>query len=621
MFAENVAPFYKYCKQKKAQDCKKGQSISEEGWKQVTEFTVMLTKVAKLLNESADVENIKIFLKFFCHPQAFQLYVDTKLYEHCTTPTEIIKALFPCYIHYMHTDFLRQIVNKFGSEQSKTLLKQYEDNFPRKKPLKQMCDPLSDKEVYAFTRTKRIKIEMGGDTNTDTTTMEDVENVRQTVSKNTGIDRSMIVYANQTPGSGIFTFLIPEAVVSSFSDLDEGSQKDIADHGIVSVEVNDVVVLLKRLPSSKPCPDPREKHQLSSDFAVMFSDVTDLLDKSVNVAKLKDFLDCYSHPLYPEQHYFDPKIYKDANSTKQLIKSLFPQFINFMHYYLLEGIVGKFGCDKAKEVLKQYTDQKYSRNRKLDDLPDPITDGEIEQFHGTKKLKVQVEGDTSNATVEIIDELQKALEKATGIKRPVIVYAFYDPGSVLLTFLVPESILHIFSELNAEDLAILADSGVMKLEVDEVVINNIQKYCTVKSQVAVDSGEHTKPTGLECYLKERATEITSERYSHLLKMLGSAETAMLNDVCSEQLLETFSKDLQDWKKLAPYFGIHEWNIGELVCNYPDENDRKYQALLCWKRTEGPTATYYNLLESVILHGNIEEVEALLQRLGEGKWLC
>ena len=102
-------------------------------------------------------------------------------------------------------------------------------------------------------------------------------------------------------------------------------------------------------------------------------------------------------------------------------------------------------------------------------------------------------------------------------------------------------------------------------------------------------------------------------------MLRTAETAMLNHICSEQFLKTFSRDLQDWKKLAPYFSIHEWNSEELVYNYPDENDQKYQALLCWKRAEGSAATYYNLLESLILHGNITEVEALLQRLREGTW--
>ena len=55
-------------------------------------------------------------------------------------------------------------------KQSKTVLKQYEENFPRKKPLKQMCDPLSDEEINAFTGTKRMKIKLDGDANVDTTT-------------------------------------------------------------------------------------------------------------------------------------------------------------------------------------------------------------------------------------------------------------------------------------------------------------------------------------------------------------------------------------------------------------------------------------------------------------------
>ena len=102
-------------------------------------------------------------------------------------------------------------------------------------------------------------------------------------------------------------------------------------------------------------------------------------------------------------------------------------------------------------------------------------------------------------------------------------------------------------------------------------------------------------------------------------MLGSIEAGMLNNICSEQFLEAFSKDLQDWKKLAPYFNIHEQTIKELVYKYPDENKQKYQALISWKRAERSTATYYNLLESLILRGNIGNVEALLQRLRQGNW--
>ena len=44
---------------------KNKQSISKEEWKQVTEFADMLAKVAKLLDESADIEDLKKFVMFF----------------------------------------------------------------------------------------------------------------------------------------------------------------------------------------------------------------------------------------------------------------------------------------------------------------------------------------------------------------------------------------------------------------------------------------------------------------------------------------------------------------------------------------------------------------------------
>ena len=176
---------------------------------------------------------------------------------------------------------------------------------------------------------------------------------------------------------------------------------------------------------TKPPPDPRESHHLCMKFATTFPELVEILNISVEISELKEFLKNYCHPLYPEQPYVAPKIYENATTTEEVLKSLFPQYINYIHYYLLEDIVVKFGCDRAKEVLQQYTDQMYSRKRKLNDLPRPITDGEIEQFHGTNKLKVQVEGD--DAMVGNIGEVQEALEMATGVKRAVIVYASHYP--------------------------------------------------------------------------------------------------------------------------------------------------------------------------------------------------
>ena len=221
--------------------------ISDEEWDPPTEFADMLTKIAKQLNKTADVEDLKDFLEFLCHPRTGQRYINIKLYSQCVTPRDIIKALSPQYINFMHTHLLKRIVRKFGNEQSITLLRQYEDNFPCKKPLKRMREPLTIEEMEDCRGSKRMKIVCNGDTNVDNTTREDVERVRQIISRNTGIDDSMIVYAHQTPGSVIFTFLIPEMVVSSFINLDEDSRRDLAKHGILRIEVNNEVIDLQFL--------------------------------------------------------------------------------------------------------------------------------------------------------------------------------------------------------------------------------------------------------------------------------------------------------------------------------------------------------------------------------------
>jgi len=128
--------------------------IDDEEWDPPTEFADTLATVTELLDKSADVEQLKQYLEFLCHPRTGQRYINIRLYEHCITPGEIIKALHPQYINFVHTHLLRRIVNKFGDEQSKILLKQYEDNFPCKKPLKRMRDPLLDEEIESETSPK-----------------------------------------------------------------------------------------------------------------------------------------------------------------------------------------------------------------------------------------------------------------------------------------------------------------------------------------------------------------------------------------------------------------------------------------------------------------------------------
>ena len=63
--------------------------ISDEEWDQPTEFADALTKIAKQLNKTADVEDLKDFLEFLCHPRTGQRYISMKLYSQCVIPRDI----------------------------------------------------------------------------------------------------------------------------------------------------------------------------------------------------------------------------------------------------------------------------------------------------------------------------------------------------------------------------------------------------------------------------------------------------------------------------------------------------------------------------------------------------
>ena len=278
----------------KTAESKKTLPISDEELNPSTKFAKMLITITELLDSSANIEQLKKFLKFICNPHTEECYINFELFQDCHTPGEIIEALHPQYINFMHTHLLREIVSLFRDEQSKTLLQQYEDNFPRKKPLKRMRDPIPDEKTEDCHGSKRIKVTYDGDTNVNTTTIEDVERVQQVIEKSTNIDRIVIVYANQTPGSVIFTFLIPETVVSSFSDLDEDSQRDLADHGILRIEVNELVIDLQSLQGETMTDKLQAETKIETSQAEMI-DASQMETKTDASQEVKAFLQQYEH--------------------------------------------------------------------------------------------------------------------------------------------------------------------------------------------------------------------------------------------------------------------------------------------------------------------------------------
>ena len=100
--------------------------------------------------------------------------------------------------------------------------------------------------------------------------------------------------------------------------------------------------------------DPERGQEVSIAFANMCRDVTRLLGRSLDVDELKDFLHYFFHPQAPQQRCVDPKVYEGATSTKSILKSLCPEYINPMKLFVLEGIVETFGSSQCKRLFRKY---------------------------------------------------------------------------------------------------------------------------------------------------------------------------------------------------------------------------------------------------------------------------
>ena len=609
------------------------QSISDdEEWDPPTEFADMFVKIIELIDESADVCTLKRFLKFLSHPRTHQRYIDIKIYEQCNTPGEILEALYPQYINFTHTHLLRRIVNRCGDDQSKSLVQCYEENFPRKKPLKRMREPLSDKEIEACPGTQRINVVYGGDANVDNTTLLDVERVQQTIERNTGIDRIVIVYAKQTPGSVIFTFLIPETVVNIISNLDEAGHRDLADHGILRIELNNQVIDLqppqpvsntdistyttsgvKRVPITQ---DSAQAVNWNSEFQTLTLQVGTSLEQSVETSKLKEFLLSFNHILYPESHYVDSSLLKRAKSISEVLTALNPQVMNFLNWGILQKVVGAFDS-KLIPAVQAYT-ARFPPHTRLSTLPDPISEKHVLELSGVKKLRVTVDGGGNEWTLGDIQQVKEAVEKATGIDQDFITYAYWEGGfnTHQFTFLIPVSISGIFNELCEEDLTI--GVGVRSLELDyEMVADDIQELVNELPQTVVPASEEdrarTKNFGLEHFIPGSNMErMSKEEFSHLTDLIKGTVVGKLRETCSDQSLKEFAKKMGSWKDLAPYLGISEWDLEDLEEIYPgDECEQKYLALQCWKKFDEKTATYERLVECLLTHGHVDDAKELL----------
>ena len=366
----------------------------------------------------------------------------------------------------------------------------------------------------------------------------------------------------------------------------------------------------------------QEQARIPGYFAIVMDRITEIVALSVEQDKLLQFLHFYGHRLKPEMRYIGQEILQSTGSVSEVMKSLFPDYINYMNTGLLEDIIVRFECTEAESLLQQYHDR-YPINRLLRDMPDPVSDERLDLTR-RKRLQSKCDRDFNSARAFDVKKFRTAIESATGIDHQFVTHAQHSEGSLNLTFLIPESVSGIFQELCDEDLQILAEAGIVELQIDDVIISDIQKYCPQRTEsstrsLSAPSADQSGTTakGFDSYIDQRAKQFTSKEKRQLKSLLESIPKPRMEEVSSDSFLQQLAAHMKDWRELAPHFGITQHEVEVLTFDYPDVGEQSYRALRCWKQINPDDATYKELIACLLAHAPFDLVEAALNMLSPG----
>ena len=224
-------------------------------------------------------------------------------------------------------------------------------------------------------------------------------------------------------------------------------------------------------------------------------------------------------------------------------------YMNFLNLRLLLRIAETFS-PQSRHTIEEYT-SRFPPSTRLKTLPDPLSLEEIMDLQGVKRLTLACGGGGSDWTLGDVWQLQEALEKAKGIDKTFLPFAYWESSysEHNFTFLIPASATGIPRELCNEDLA---KCDVRAIDIDYNEVLRISKEVDGNTQqIQEESRVRTKDFGLEHLIPDDTTrQMNREELSRLTDLITSTPLRKLQEGCSDQFLRDFAKRMRNWKDLA-----------------------------------------------------------------------
>lgn len=93
-------------------------------------FATMFIKLKRNLDRSVKPKDLKEFLRYYSNPTSPEhCLVDEQHYNRFRSTSKILDSLHPTYINFKNYHLLQEIVDNYGSEPSKKLLRDYKSQW------------------------------------------------------------------------------------------------------------------------------------------------------------------------------------------------------------------------------------------------------------------------------------------------------------------------------------------------------------------------------------------------------------------------------------------------------------------------------------------------------------